>query len=131
MSVAVIVAVAVNAQGRREVLGITVMPSEAEAFGTELPAPTDAPGPARRQARHQRRARRARIGSSKSSASQSQSKLSAANCAPRLSQALGATAPSWKAEEAAEEFKKNSPRVLEETATKRGSWQTDRDLVPR
>ena len=36
VSVAVIVAVAVNAQGRREVLGITVMPSEAEGFWTEF-----------------------------------------------------------------------------------------------
>jgi putative transposase len=36
VSVAVIVAVAVNAQGRREVLGITVMPSEAETFWTEF-----------------------------------------------------------------------------------------------
>ena len=36
VSVAVIIAVAVNAQGRREVLGITVMPSEAEAFWTEF-----------------------------------------------------------------------------------------------
>ena len=31
-----IIAVAVNAQGRREVLGITVMPSEAETFWTEF-----------------------------------------------------------------------------------------------
>ena len=37
VSVAVIIAVAVNAQGRREVLGITVMPSEAEAFWTDEP----------------------------------------------------------------------------------------------
>jgi putative transposase len=36
VSVAVIIAVAVNAQGRREVLGITVMPSEAEAFWTDF-----------------------------------------------------------------------------------------------
>jgi putative transposase len=36
VSVAVIIAVAVNAQGRREVLGITVMPSEAEAFWTQF-----------------------------------------------------------------------------------------------
>ena len=36
VSVAVIIAVAVNAQGRREVLGITAMPSEAEAFWTEF-----------------------------------------------------------------------------------------------
>jgi len=36
VSVAVIIAVAVNAQGRREVLGITVMPSEAETFWTEF-----------------------------------------------------------------------------------------------
>jgi len=36
VSVAVIIGVAVNAQGRREVLGITVMPSEAEAFWTDF-----------------------------------------------------------------------------------------------
>jgi hypothetical protein len=36
VSVAVIIAVAVNAQGRREVLGITVMPSGAEAFWTDF-----------------------------------------------------------------------------------------------
>ena len=36
VAVAVIIAVAVNAQGRREVLGITVMPSEAETFWTEF-----------------------------------------------------------------------------------------------
>ena len=33
---AVIVAVAVNADGRREILGITVMPSEAETFWTDF-----------------------------------------------------------------------------------------------
>ena len=32
VSMAVIVAVAVNTDGRREILGITVMPSEAETF---------------------------------------------------------------------------------------------------
>ncbi len=36
VSVAVIVAVAVNEQGRREVLGIAIMPSEAEAFWDEF-----------------------------------------------------------------------------------------------
>ena len=36
VSVAVIVAVAVNQQGRREVLGIAIMPSEAEAFWDEF-----------------------------------------------------------------------------------------------
>jgi transposase-like protein len=36
VSVAVIIAVAVNTQGRREVIGVTVMPSEAEAFWTEF-----------------------------------------------------------------------------------------------
>ena len=36
VSVAVIVAVAVNTDGRREVLGIAVMPSEAEAFWDEF-----------------------------------------------------------------------------------------------
>ena len=36
VSVAAIVAVAVNIQGRREVLGIAVMPSEAEAFWAEF-----------------------------------------------------------------------------------------------
>jgi transposase-like protein len=37
ISVAVIVAVGVNADGRREVLGMDIGPSEAEAFWTELP----------------------------------------------------------------------------------------------
>lgn len=36
VSMAVIVAVAVNTDGRREILGITVMPSEAETFWTEF-----------------------------------------------------------------------------------------------
>ena len=36
VSMAVIVAVAVNTDGRREVLGITVMPSEAEAFWSDF-----------------------------------------------------------------------------------------------
>lgn len=35
-NVAVVVAVAVNREGRREVLGIDVMPSEAEAFWSEF-----------------------------------------------------------------------------------------------
>jgi transposase-like protein len=37
ISMAVIVAVAVNTDGRREILGITVMPSEAETFWVDLP----------------------------------------------------------------------------------------------
>ena len=36
VSMAVIMAVAVNTDGRREILGITVMPSEAETFWTEF-----------------------------------------------------------------------------------------------
>ena len=56
VSAAVIVAVGVNSDGRREVLGMDIGPSEAEAFWTaflrKLP-----PRPARRQARHLRRAR--------------------------------------------------------------------------
>jgi putative transposase len=36
VSVAVIIAVAVNTQGRREVIGVTVMPSEAETFWTDF-----------------------------------------------------------------------------------------------
>ena len=36
-SVAVIVAVGANADGRREVLGMQVGPSEAETFWTDLP----------------------------------------------------------------------------------------------
>ena len=36
VSMAVIVAVAVNSDGRREILGITVMPSEAETFWADF-----------------------------------------------------------------------------------------------
>lgn len=36
VSMAVIVAVAVNTDGRREILGITVMPSEAETFWSDV-----------------------------------------------------------------------------------------------
>ncbi len=53
VSVATILAVAVNQLGRREVLGVAVMPSEAEAFWSEfLRALADR---ARRQAHHRRR----------------------------------------------------------------------------
>jgi transposase-like protein len=37
VSVAVIIAVGVNADGRREVLGMDIGPSEAETFWTSLP----------------------------------------------------------------------------------------------
>ena len=37
VSVAVIIAVGVNTDGRREVLGMDIGPSEAETFWTELP----------------------------------------------------------------------------------------------
>jgi transposase-like protein len=36
VSVAVIIAVAVNTQGKREIIGVTVMPSEAETFWTDF-----------------------------------------------------------------------------------------------
>ena len=35
-SVAVIIAVAVNTQGKREIIGVTVMPSEAETFWSDF-----------------------------------------------------------------------------------------------
>ena len=50
VSVAVIIAVGVNADGRREVLGMEVGPSEAEPFWTKFLRSLTA-GPARRQAR--------------------------------------------------------------------------------
>jgi len=37
VSVAAIIAVAVNTDGRREIIGLCVGPSEAETFWTELP----------------------------------------------------------------------------------------------
>ena len=56
VSVAVIVAVGVNTDGRREVLGMAVGASEAEPFWTGLPAQPGPPRPARREAGHLRRA---------------------------------------------------------------------------
>ena len=50
VSVAVIVAVAVNSDGRREVLGITIGASEAETFWTEVSALAGTARRARRQA---------------------------------------------------------------------------------
>ena len=50
VSVAVIVAVGVNGDGRREVLGMTTGNSEAEPFWVEFLLQPDAAGPARRQA---------------------------------------------------------------------------------
>ena len=50
VSVAVIVAVAVSSDGRREVLGIAIGASEAETFWTEFPALAGPARPARRQA---------------------------------------------------------------------------------
>ena len=57
VSVAVIVAVGVNSDGRREVLGMDIGPSEAETFWTGVPAQARPPRPARRQAGHLRRPR--------------------------------------------------------------------------
>ena len=58
VSVAVIVAVGVNNDGRREVLGMDVGPSEAETFWTALRlTQAGAPRPAGRQARDLGRAR--------------------------------------------------------------------------
>ena len=54
VSVAVIVAVAVNTDGQRQVLGMMVGPSEAEPFWTEFLRSLMRRGSARRQARHQR-----------------------------------------------------------------------------
>ena len=56
VSVAVIVAVGVNSDGRREVLGMDIGPSEAETFWT-VPAQARPPRPARRQAGRLRRPR--------------------------------------------------------------------------
>jgi len=53
VSVAVIIAVGVNSDGRREVLGMDIGPSEAEPFWTAFLRKL-APWPARRQARHLR-----------------------------------------------------------------------------
>ncbi len=58
VSVAVIIAVGVNADGRREVLGMEVGTSGGRADLDGVPAQADPPRPARRQARRLRRARR-------------------------------------------------------------------------
>ncbi len=50
VSVAVLVAVGANANGRREVLGLDVGPSEAETVWTEFLRSLAPPRPARRQA---------------------------------------------------------------------------------
>jgi hypothetical protein len=52
VSTAVIVAVAVNGDGRREVLGMDIGPSEAETFLDRVFAHPRPSRPARRQARH-------------------------------------------------------------------------------
>ena len=57
VSVAVIVAVGANADGRREGLGTDIGPSEAETFWTERLTQAQATRPARRQTRHFRRPR--------------------------------------------------------------------------
>ena len=62
VSVAVIVAVGVNTDGRREVLGMDIGPSEAEPFWVGVPAQARPPRPARREARHLRRPRGAEGG---------------------------------------------------------------------
>ena len=59
VSVAVIIAVGVNTDGTREILGMAVGPSEAEPFWTEFLAQLEPPRIARRQARDLRFARRA------------------------------------------------------------------------
>src|ERR1700755_2236776 len=58
VSTATIIAVGVNTDGRREVLGIATGPSEAETFLEELPALAGRSRPARRQAGHRRRPQR-------------------------------------------------------------------------
>ncbi|MGF1619092.1 MAG: transposase [Rhodomicrobiaceae bacterium] len=58
VSVAAIVAVAVNTDGRWEVFGIDVTPSDAESFWSEFLRSLADPRPARRQADHRRRAQR-------------------------------------------------------------------------
>ena len=55
VSAVVIVAVGVNSDGRREVLGMDIGPSEAETFWTDLPPQAQPSRPARRQARRLRR----------------------------------------------------------------------------
>ena len=55
ISVAVTIAVGVNGDGRREVLGMAVGASEAETFWTRLPARLGTARPAWRQAGHLRR----------------------------------------------------------------------------
>ena len=50
VSVAVIIAVGVNGDGRREVLGMDIGPSEAETFWTEFLRKLARRGSARRQA---------------------------------------------------------------------------------
>src|SRR6188768_3520741 len=57
VSVAVIVAVGVNTEGQREVLGLKVGRSEAQPFWTEFLRSLNRRGAARRQARHQRQPR--------------------------------------------------------------------------
>ena len=54
VSVAVIIAIGVNGDGRREVLGMEVGTSEAEPIWDGVPAQADAPGAAWRQARRLR-----------------------------------------------------------------------------
>ena len=54
VSVAVIIAIGVNGDGRREVLGMEVGTSEAEPIWTEFLRKLDAPGAAWRQARRLR-----------------------------------------------------------------------------
>ena len=56
VSVAVIIAVGVNSDGRREVLGMAIGASEAETFWTEFLRKLASARPARRQARRLRRA---------------------------------------------------------------------------
>lgn len=55
VSVAVTIAVAVNSDGRREVLGMAIGSSEAEAFWLEFLRSLKRPRPGRRQAGHLRR----------------------------------------------------------------------------
>lgn len=54
VSVAVIITVGVNSDGRREVLGMDIGPSEAETFWKRVPAQACPPWPARCQARRLR-----------------------------------------------------------------------------
>jgi transposase-like protein len=60
VSLAVIVAVGVNTDGQREVLGLKDGHSEAEPFWTRVPEEPEPAGSARRQARHQRQPRGSR-----------------------------------------------------------------------